>query len=156
PLARTHHAWSGPLMAKGYKKQQIVRQPDRRVRRSQAVTTYGPGALIDLLDQAVLVGGRDFWSYDKRRAIPHIPLPRLREAIAEQFKAAGLELSEEQPFIAPPVGEDREPSKFAGIQVLEFPQWFVCQNRECRAILRARDGLDLVSGRWWHNCSRTR
>jgi hypothetical protein len=139
-------------MAKAFKRQQIVRQPDGRVRRSQAVTTFGPGALMDLLDQAVLVGGLDFWGYDKRRDIPAIKEPRLREAIAEQFKVAEIELSEEQPFLAPPVGDDREPSKFSGIQVLEFPQWFVCQNRSCRAILRARDGLDAVSGRWWHNC----
>lgn len=139
-------------MAKAYKKGQIVRQPDGRVRRSQAVTTFGPGAMMDLIDQAVVVGGLDFWNYDKKREVPNIREPRLRDAIADQFTAAGIELAEEQAFLAPPVGDDREPSKYAGIQVLEFPQWFVCQNPSCRALMR-RDGLDLKSGKYFHNCS---
>lgn len=142
-------------MARGFKRAQIIRQPDGRVRRSQAVTTFGPGAMMDLIDQAVLVGGLDFWDYDRKRDIPMITEPRLRDAIAEQFTAAGVELSEDQAFIAPPVGDDREPNKFSGIQVLEFPQWFVCQNPGCRALIR-RDGLDLKSGKYWHNCSSSR
>jgi hypothetical protein len=141
-------------MAKFFKKQKTM-QPDGRVRRSQAVTTFGPGAMMDLLDQAVLVGGLDFWAYDKHHEIPEIQEPRLRAAIADYFRDAKLELSEEQPFLGPPVSDEREPTKYAGIQVLEFPTWFVCQNPECRALVR-RDGLEAKGHRYVHNCSSTR
>ncbi|MCC6521904.1 MAG: DUF1998 domain-containing protein [Polyangiaceae bacterium] len=125
------------------------------MRRSQAVTTYGPGAMMDLLDQAVLVGGLDFWSYDRHRDIPEIQEPRLRAAIAEYFRAVELELSEEQPFLGPPESDEREPTRFAGIQVLEFPTWFVCQSPDCRALVR-RDGLEAKGRRYIHNCSSTK
>jgi hypothetical protein len=133
----------------------VQQRPDGTFRQSQTVTTFGPGAMVDLLNDAVLVGGLDFWSYDKNFAPPHISEPRLRDAIVERFRNLGRELSQDQPFRAPPVGNDREPSKFAGVQVLEFPQWFVCQNVRCRALVR-RDGLELTSHRYWHHCDRTR
>ncbi len=140
-----------PLKPHGPRMQQ---QPDGAVRQSQMVTTYGPGSMVDLLNDAVLVGGLDFWSYDREFAPPHIDEPRLRDAIVSQFKQLGRELSHDHPFRAPPVGNDREPSKFAGIQVLEFPQWFVCQNPECRALQRT-DGLELKSHRYWHHARTT-
>lgn len=133
----------------------MQQQPDGTVRQSQIVTTFGPGAMVDLLTDAVLVGGLDFWSYDRDYALPHIAEPRLREAIVERFRQLGRELSQDHPFRAPPVGNDREPSKFAGVQVLEFPQWFVCQNVHCHALLR-KDGLELKSHRYWHQCDRTK
>lgn len=132
----------------------VQQQPDGTVRQSQVVTTFGPGSMVDLLNDAVLIGGLDFWSYDKGYAIPHIPEPRLRDAIAERFQEVGRELSADNPFRAPPAGNDREPSRFAGITVLEFPQWFVCQSPSCRALMR-KDGLDLKSHRYWHQCTRT-
>lgn len=141
-------------MAGGSHNPRAQQQPDGTVRQSQVVTTFGPGAMVDLLSDAVLVGGLDFWSYDRNFAIPNIPEPRLRDAIVERFKQLNRELSQDQPFRAPPIGNDREPSKFAGVQVLEFPQWFVCQNTRCRSLLR-KDGLELKSHRYWHQCDRT-
>src|SRR5262245_25412782 len=99
----------------GFGAQRAQQQPDGAVRRSQMVTTFGPGSMVDLLHSAVLIGGLDFWSYDKAFAIPHIPEPRLREAIAERFRKMGRELSEDAPFRAPPVGNEREPSRAAGV-----------------------------------------
>ncbi len=130
----------------------VQQQPDGTVRQSQVVTTFGPGAMVDLLTDAVLVSGLDFWSYDRSFAPPHIPEPRLRDSIVERFRELGRELSQEHPFRAPPVGNDREPSKFAGVQVLEFPHWFVCQR--CHALQR-KDGLELKSHHYWHQCERT-
>ena len=131
----------------------VQQQPDGTVRQSQVVTTFGPGSMVDLLTDAVLVGGLDFWNYDRNFAPPHIPEKRLRDAIVERFRELGRELSHETPFRAPPMGNDREPSKFAGVSVLEFPHWFVCQNPRCRALQR-KDGLDLKSHRYWHQCDR--
>lgn len=140
---------------KSWGKKQFWR-PDGRVRRSQVVTSYGPGALVDLVDQAVLIGGLDFWSWDLgsggKQAIQE---PRLRDALAQQFKAVDRELSFEHAFFEPPIGNDREPSRQAGVQVLEFPQWFVCQRPECRALVR-KEGLELKSGRYRHQCDTKR
>lgn len=134
-----------------YKKQQNV-PPKGTIRRSQMVTTYGPGSMIDLVDQAALVGGLDFWTYGKQ-GIPIIVEPRLREALAERFRLAGRELSVDKAFRGPPDGDDREPSRGRGVQVLEFPQWFVCQNPKCRA-LTLKSGLELKKERYWHACGR--
>lgn len=140
---------------RGWGKAQVRQQPDARVRRSQVITTFGPGAMMDLVDQAVLVGGLDFWSYDKQRGTPVIVEPRLRDTLAEQFRAAKMDISQDRAFLEPPVGDEREPSRHVGMQVLEFPQWFVCQNPDCRALLR-KDGLELKKGRYWHACSAKR
>ena len=43
---------------------QVVQPPDGRLRRSQAVTTFGPGAMVDFPDASVIVGGLDTWKYD--------------------------------------------------------------------------------------------
>ncbi len=134
-----------------YQKQKIQQRPDGHVRQSQVVTTFGPGSMMDLIDQAVLVSGLDFWSYSKKQGIPTIDEPRLRDIIAEQFRQAGLTLSVDYPFRAPPEGDDRDPTRFAGVQALEFPQWFVCQNAACRALLH-KDGLVLKYSRYWHRC----
>jgi hypothetical protein len=131
----------------------VQQQPDGSIRQGQVVTTFGPGATLDLLTDAVLVGGLDFWSYDRAFAPPHIPEPRLRDSIVERFHQLGRELSLDNPFRGPPAGNDREPSKFAGVQVLEFPHWFVCQNPRCRALQR-KDGLEFKGRRYWHQCDR--
>jgi hypothetical protein len=140
-------------MAGSVPRGRTQQQPNGTVRQSQVVTTFGPGAMVDLLTDAALVGGLDFWSYDRNFAIPHIAEPRLRDSIVERFKQLNRELSQEHPFRAPPIGNDREPSKFAGIQVLEFPHWFVCQNPKCHALQR-KDGLELKNQRYVHQCDR--
>ena len=35
--------------------------PAGELRRSQIVTTFGPGAMIDLPNSSVMVGGLDYW-----------------------------------------------------------------------------------------------
>lgn len=124
-------------------------KPEGQVRQSQAVTTFGPGATMDLIKQAVLVGGLDFWRWGS--GIPVIHEARLRDVLAPRFLDAGQKLSVEAAFREPPAGDDSQPTKAAGIQVLEFPRWFVCQHPECRA-LQGR-ALDLKDGTYWHRCS---
>ena len=126
--------------------------PDGTVRQSQLVTTFGPGSLMDLVDHAVLVGGLDFWSYDKAKGLPVIHEPRLRDAIAMRIEGSDRKLSVEKAFLAPPVGNDQEPTKFSGAQVLQFPSWMVCQKQDCRALVRS-SGLEIKSGRYYHRCT---
>lgn len=134
-------------------------KPDGTVRQSQAVTTYGPGSTLDLLDHAVLVGGLDFWDWGKGpgRSVEKFSIfePRLRESLAARMLMQGRKLSDTCAFMSPPAGDDRAPRKSVGVQVLEFPSWFVCQNPRCRALVR-RDALaqKRVGGRYYHQCNR--
>ena len=133
--------------------------PEGKVRRSQVVTTFGPGALVDLVEHAVMVGGLELWRYPRGVPLPALDEPRLRERLERRFAAAGRPLSESQPFRQPPVGDDKEPKRDAGIVVLEFPRWFVCQNPACRALVH-REHTEVLErgkdGRHLHRCDRFR
>ena len=120
--------------------------PEGKVRQSQAITAYGPGAMVDLLHDAVLVGGLEFWGRRGRVAFDE---PRLRARLTKQFP----DLRAHEPFVLPPAGDDREPSRACGIQVLEFPRWFVCQNAGCRTLARCGPGSDRKAERYIHACA---
>ena len=47
-----------------------VRRPNGQVRRSQVISTYGPGALVDLPEHSAIVGGLDQWLGRARYAQP--------------------------------------------------------------------------------------
>lgn len=122
------------------------------VRLSQVITTFGPGAMVDLLDHAVLIGGVDYWRYDKHKPQGFIDEPRLRDAVAKKVAALGVELAPTAAFRLPPAGDDDAPSPWNGIQVAEFPAWFVCQR--CRALTLAKN-LERVKGRYLHRCNNS-
>ncbi|MGE3752774.1 MAG: DrmB family protein [Planctomycetota bacterium] len=125
--------------------------PDGRVRLSQVVTTFGPGSLVDLVDHAVLVGGLDFWSYPRDRGYVVVQEPRLRDAVVQSLHEGHPKLSVDAAFREPPAGDEQDPRKSCGIQVLQFPTWFVCQNPTCRA-LRKGDVLEPKGERYRHYC----
>jgi hypothetical protein len=39
--------------------------PVGEVRHGQLITTYGPGAMVDLPDRSVVVGGLNLWHYSR-------------------------------------------------------------------------------------------
>lgn len=86
------------------------------IRQSQIVSTYGPGALVDLPDYAVLVAGLEHWAGDAQL----VPEPRLLANLRRRLKLPALELR------APPVPE-REGEQGIGIVAWQFPEWFVAQ-----------------------------
>jgi hypothetical protein len=129
-------------------------QPAGTLRRSQVVRTNGPGAMLDLVDHAVMVAGLDFWRY-QNVAECVISLPRLRDRLGPRFEEAGRPLAAEGCFRLPPLGDDNKATPDAGIEVLELPRWFVCQNPDCRALVRA-DGLETRGKRYLHGCTRPR
>jgi hypothetical protein len=138
-------------MAK-FSKGAKLRRPDGEVRQSQLVSTFGPGSMMDLLDQAVLVGGLDLWKYE-RGAPPRISEPRLRDALVERFRSVGQDLSFEA-FRKPPVMSDERVGGDIGVPVLEFPSWFVCQNPGCRALVKGH--LERKGNRYVHHCPNTK
>lgn len=139
----------------GWGKKQAAPRPDGQVRQSQVVTTFGPGSMMDLVDHAVLVSGLDFWSYDSRRVLGGavvIQDARLRDAL---IRKGIKDLDPDAAFKEPPASDDSQPSPTCGIQALEFPTWFVCQNPNCRALVRS-NGLEMKGGRYIHRCDRER
>ena len=122
--------------------------PVGEARRSQLLTTYGAGSMIDLVDRSILVAGLDFWNYPGER--PVILEPRLSARLVMRFRQAKRLLNPVNTFSPPPACDDREPSEHAGLQVVEFPRWMVCQ--ACRQLVQASSSLKIVEGRYRHAC----
>lgn len=90
-----------------------------QIRRGQVITTYGPGALIDLPRHSAIVGGLDTWP--KTSDLEEIVEPRLARKLQFMTGVAGARL-----FAPPPESTDpRETAR--GIGAWRFPEWFVVQ-----------------------------
>ncbi len=90
-----------------------------QVRRSQVITTYGPGALIELPKHSAIVGGLDTWP--KTSDLQEVVEPRLTRKLELMTGVVAPRL-----FAPPPDSNDpRKP--VMGIGVWRFPEWFVVQ-----------------------------
>lgn len=87
-----------------------------KIRQSQIISTYGPGALVDLPDKGVLIAGLDHWAGEAKL----IDEPRLVAHLRQRLEKPALELR------APPVPK-REDDFGVGLVAWEFPEWFVAQ-----------------------------
>src|SRR5215218_3803049 len=75
------------------------------VRRAQLVTTFGPGAVLPLEDEAFMVCGIDRWPVKE----PNLQEPRLERALNVRG------------FVIPPAeGTGRD------VPVVRFPRWHSC------------------------------
>jgi MrfA Zn-binding domain len=90
-----------------------------QVRRGQVITTYGPGALIDLPRHSAIVGGLDTWP--KISDLEEILEPRLTRKL--QFMT-GVVIPR---LYAPPPDTNAPGQTAKGIGVWRFPEWFVVQ-----------------------------
>ncbi|HEY5957667.1 MAG TPA: DUF1998 domain-containing protein [Polyangiaceae bacterium] len=128
--------------------------PDGRIRLSQIITTFGPGSMVDLLEHAVLVGGLDYWRYDKFKDGGYIDEPRLRDAVAPRMESMGITLSLDKAFRLPPEGDEDSAGRHNGIAVAEFPTWVVCQH--CRALTPMQNlEVHKQTKRYLHRCRNT-
>ena len=75
-------------------------RPEGGIRQSQMITGFGPGAMVDLVDRAVVIGGLEHWGYPLQRGDESLDEPRLREAIQPRLMEIepGLELAERDYF----------------------------------------------------------
>lgn len=90
-----------------------------QIRRGQVITTYGPGALIDLPTDSAIVGGLDTWP--KPGDLQEIFDPRLTRKLEIMTGVSKPRL-----YLPPPDSNDpRETAR--GIGVWGFPEWFVVQ-----------------------------
>ena len=129
-----------------------VSRPEGELRQSQLVTTFGPGAMVDLVNRAVVIGGLEHWGYGKASYVA-LDDARLRRSLVPRLKALDpdLDLAREGYFRMPPEGDARDPHPSVGVRALEFPRWFVCQ--ACHRLARAADAFELKKDRYRHPCT---
>ena len=87
------------------------------VRQSQVITTYGPGALIDLPAHSAIVGGLDTWPKD----LQEIAEPRLSRTLQRITDVPAPRL------YAPPPAPSEPWAPARGIGAWRFPEWFIVQ-----------------------------
>ena len=97
------------------------------LRLSQVVSTFGPGAMIDLPTRSVIVGGLEQWDMTGN-AFTIIPEPRLAMRLEQLLKAQGrLSPSARLSLRTPPAGGDGRTGIPRGITTPIFPTWFICE-----------------------------
>ena len=88
---------------------------DNILRQSQLITTYGPGAMIDLPDYSVIVSGLQDWAHLRREKVDE---PRLTAKLRRLLDVPSLELW------TPPRHEENV-RKIAPVGARIFPTWFI-------------------------------
>jgi hypothetical protein len=109
-------------------------RPGGSIRRSQILTAAGPGALVDLLQDAAMVGGLDAWRYAEAEA-GFIQEPRLEASVQRHLSGQSWWRHERVRLRLPPECDDDRVSPKAGISAVRFPRWSLCQNPSCRSLL---------------------
>lgn len=94
--------------------------PAGELRQSQVLTTFGPGAMVDLPRHSVLIGGLELWMGDKER----VHEERLQAWLQERLKVSEIKL------FAPPVDSGDPGAPRSGIAAIQFPTWFLGQVEE--------------------------
>ena len=94
-----------------------------QLRTSQLITTFGPGAMVDLPDASVIVGGLDHWNYDPSH-IPTINEERLTAKMRLVLGRNTLMLRQ------PPPASDVPQGFHPDIVGWRFPEWFVVQEKD--------------------------
>lgn len=124
------------------------------LRLSQVITTYGPGAMVDLPSRSVIIGGLDRWDMTTKGSWQPISEPRAVQLLEERLSqengplTPGTRLSLRSPPVDPKL-PGREPP---GISATIFPCWFIVNDDEQIQGGRRRrlvhwDHLDPSSGR---------
>lgn len=97
-----------------------------QLRANQIIATFGPGAMVDLPTQSVIVSGLQAWRY-KKDNLCRVKEPRLSAKVGRLLSRPSMELR------TPPPAEDL---RFAKGEVQPavtgyiFPQWFIVQKAE--------------------------
>ena len=97
----------------------MSRKAHGQIRRGQVITTYGPGALIDLPKHSAIVGGLDTWP--KTSDLEEILEPRLTRKLQIMTGVTAPRL------FAPPAASNNPQEPTLGVGAWRFPEWFVVQ-----------------------------
>lgn len=92
-------------------------RPHGQLRQSQVLTTFGPGAMVDLPNHAVIIGGLEHWEGVSDQIFEE----RLVAKIQDILQVTNLKL------YAPPIDLQDPRAPKTGITAWQFPEWFVAQ-----------------------------
>ena len=95
--------------------------PAGQLRQRQLITTFGPGAMLDLPDCSVIIAGLEHWRLGSAKEIDE---PRLAAAVAEFLRVPSLKL------YPPPAHEDTPGQSFSGARAFIFPEWFLTESEK--------------------------
>lgn len=98
------------------------KKPHGTLRRGHLLSASGPGAMLDLPEHSVIVGGLDGW-----RGVEAHPIhePRLAAKVQQALGVGAVKL------YAPPGWDDAPNAPHTGVTAYRFPRWFVAQGRDC-------------------------
>ncbi|XXT17408.1 DUF1998 domain-containing protein [Sorangium sp. So ce429] len=100
--------------------------PEGQVRRSQVLTTFGPGALVDFPKHAAIMGGLESWGDPDKEGFQQVFEERLEAALRVREQNPRLRL------FSPPSSPDAPDAPARGITAFEFPAWFIEQPTDAR------------------------
>jgi len=99
-------------------------------RQSQLVSTFGPGAMVDLPTRSVVIGGLELWDM-RPDSFQTISEPRLSERLERILKDyRGFPVEKSLSLRSPPVGDGAPGREPPGVSSPTFPRWFVCERVE--------------------------
>lgn len=98
-----------------------------QLRSSQVITTYGPGAMVDLPDDAVIIAGLDSWRYHSGKPVPTVSETRLIGKLETLLGTTGITLRKPPPAV-------EEKGFTPDIGAYYFPEWLISQ----RQVITAR------------------
>jgi len=115
------------------------------LRLSQIVGTFGPGAMVDLPDRSILVGGLNQWDMHVKGAFRTIEEPRLTHLLEERLRGSGrIADGKKLTLRTPPIDPGNTFAKFIpGVAGTVFPTWFVCD-----AVVETKTGRRRRMVRW--------
>ncbi|MEO0373172.1 MAG: DUF1998 domain-containing protein [Cyanobacteria bacterium P01_A01_bin.17] len=93
--------------------------PAGEIRRSQILSTFGPGSMVDLPNNSVIIGGLNHWQFgsDRKRIFED----RLEDRLKKLLDVDDLKMFE------PPASNQEQAGGQTGITSFVFPEWFVAQ-----------------------------
>jgi hypothetical protein len=105
----------------------------QQLRSSQLITTFGTGAMVDLPDASVIIGGPDHWIYREEEIADHlIREPRLSKRIAQYLNEFFQYNLQDVELMRPP--RMRNSLQYQGknpeVTAWKFPEWYVVQKIE--------------------------
>lgn len=95
-------------------------RPHGQIRQSQLVTTFGPGAMLDLPNHSVLIAGLDDWLGPGNEIVE----PRMTLKLASMLQVPSVKL------YPPPPDHDDPTAPVTGVPAYQFPEWFITQDLE--------------------------
>jgi hypothetical protein len=94
------------------------KKPHGQIRQSHVVMTFGPGSMFDLPNQAVIIGGLEYWTKGDE-----VHEPRLLAKLKDLLQLSSLVL-----HAPPPADDDPGSTRKTGIDSIQFPEWFITQS----------------------------